>query len=85
MGLQHGFDAGDDPGETSPRDHGAAAAVFEVGKAMERRDKDGLALAPRLGKGLLHEELGGIVGHNFLSKYKVAFDIDRSELRLDRF
>jgi predicted aspartyl protease len=34
---------------------------------------------------LLGFELGGIVGHNFLSKYKVAFDIDRSELRLDRF
>mgnify|MGYP003346859278 FL=1 len=34
---------------------------------------------------LLGFELGGIVGHNFLSKYKVAFDMDRSELRLDRF
>ena len=34
---------------------------------------------------LLGFELGGIVGHNFLSKYKVAFDLDRSELRLDRF
>ena len=31
---------------------------------------------------LLGFELGGIVGHRFLSKYRVAIDLDRSELRL---
>ena len=34
---------------------------------------------------LLGFELGGIVGHNFLSHYRVALDIDRSELRLQKF
>ena len=31
---------------------------------------------------LLGFELGGIVGHKFLSKYRVAIDLDRSVLRL---
>jgi Flp pilus assembly protein TadD/predicted aspartyl protease len=34
---------------------------------------------------LLGFQLGGIVGHNFLSHYKVALDMDRSELRLQKF
>jgi tetratricopeptide (TPR) repeat protein/predicted aspartyl protease len=34
---------------------------------------------------LLGFELGGIVGHNFLSHYRVAMDMDRSELRLQKF
>lgn len=33
---------------------------------------------------LLGYELGGIVGHSFLSRYKVAFDLERAELRLRR-
>jgi tetratricopeptide (TPR) repeat protein len=34
---------------------------------------------------LLGFELGGIVGHNFLSHYRVALDVNRSELRLQKF
>jgi Flp pilus assembly protein TadD/predicted aspartyl protease len=34
---------------------------------------------------LLGFQLGGIVGHNFLSHYKVALDMERSELRLQKF
>jgi hypothetical protein len=34
---------------------------------------------------LLGFEVGGIVGHNFLQKYRVTMDIERSELRLSRF
>jgi Aspartyl protease/Tetratricopeptide repeat len=34
---------------------------------------------------LLGFELGGIVGHNFLSHYRVALDMDRSELMLQKF
>jgi Flp pilus assembly protein TadD/predicted aspartyl protease len=34
---------------------------------------------------LLGFQLGGIVGHNFLSHYKVALDTERSELRLQKF
>ena len=34
---------------------------------------------------LLGFQLGGIVGHRFLSDYRVSFDIGRSELRLERF
>ena len=34
---------------------------------------------------LLGFQLGGIVGHNFLSHYKVALDMDKSELRLQKF
>jgi tetratricopeptide (TPR) repeat protein/predicted aspartyl protease len=34
---------------------------------------------------LLGFQLGGIVGHNFLSKYRVALDTDLSELRLQKF
>jgi len=31
---------------------------------------------------LLGFKLGGIVGHNFLSKYRVGIDLDKSVLRL---
>jgi hypothetical protein len=31
---------------------------------------------------LLGFQLGGIVGHKFLSKYRVAIDMERSVLRL---
>ncbi len=34
---------------------------------------------------LLGFQLGGIVGHNFLSHYRVALDMDASELRLQKF
>lgn len=34
---------------------------------------------------LLGFQLGGIVGHKFLGEYRVAMDMGRSELRLDRF
>ena len=34
---------------------------------------------------LLGFQLGGIVGHKFLSHYKVALDTERSELRLEKF
>ena len=34
---------------------------------------------------LLGFQLGGIVGHNFLSHYRVALDMDQSELRLQKF
>jgi tetratricopeptide (TPR) repeat protein/predicted aspartyl protease len=34
---------------------------------------------------LLGFQLGGIVGHNFLSHYRVALDTERSELRLQKF
>jgi hypothetical protein len=33
---------------------------------------------------LLGFQLGGIVGHKFLSPYRVAMDLDRSELRMTR-
>jgi hypothetical protein len=34
---------------------------------------------------LLGFQLGGIVGHNFLSDYRVSMDLARSELRLQKF
>jgi hypothetical protein len=33
---------------------------------------------------LLGFQVGGIVGHRFLSEYRVAMDMGRSELRLDK-
>jgi len=33
---------------------------------------------------LLGYELGGIVGHQFLSRYRVAIDLSRAELRLKK-
>ena len=37
---------------------------------------------PRCPSALLGFEVGGIVGHKFLSKYRVAIDLERSVLRL---
>ena len=34
---------------------------------------------------LLGFQLGGIVGHKFLAPYKVSMDLDKSELRLEKF
>jgi len=34
---------------------------------------------------LLGFQLGGILGHKFLSPYRVSFDMERGELRLERF
>lgn len=34
---------------------------------------------------LLGYQLGGIVGHSFLSDYRVSLDMERSEVRLERF
>jgi predicted aspartyl protease len=34
---------------------------------------------------LLGFQLGGIVGHKFLSNYRVSMDLDHSELRLEKF
>jgi hypothetical protein len=34
---------------------------------------------------LLGFQVGGIVGHKFLGNYKVAMDLERSELRLSKF
>jgi Aspartyl protease len=34
---------------------------------------------------LLGFQVGGIVGHKFLSGYRVAMDLTRSELRLEKF
>jgi hypothetical protein len=33
---------------------------------------------------LLGYQVGGIVGHNFLSRYRVSIDVPRSEVRLER-
>ena len=33
---------------------------------------------------LLGYELGGIVGHQFLSRYRVSFDLEHAALRLNR-
>jgi hypothetical protein len=34
---------------------------------------------------LLGYQLGGIIGHSFLSEYRVSMDLGRSELRLESF
>ena len=34
---------------------------------------------------LLGFQVGGIVGHRFLSEYRVSMDVGRSELRLEKF
>jgi len=34
---------------------------------------------------LLGFQVGGIVGHRFLSEYRVSMDVARSELRLEKF
>ncbi|MNC90412.1 hypothetical protein D3C83_65060 [compost metagenome] len=34
---------------------------------------------------LLGFQIGGIVGHKFLSPYRVSMDLQKSELRLEKF
>jgi hypothetical protein len=34
---------------------------------------------------LLGFQIGGIVGHKFLAPYKVSMDLEKSELRLEKF
>ena len=52
---------------------------------IEYRNMPLVVLNLRAPSVLLGFQLGGIVGHNFLSHYKVALDTDRSELRLQKF
>jgi Flp pilus assembly protein TadD/predicted aspartyl protease len=48
------------------------------------RDFSVVVLNLRAPSVLLGYELGGIVGHQFLSRYRVSFDLERSVLRLNR-
>lgn len=52
---------------------------------IEYRNMPLVVLNLRAPSVLLGFQLGGIVGHNFLSHYKVALDMERSELRLQKF
>lgn len=51
---------------------------------IEYRNFSVVVLNLRAPSVLLGFQLGGIVGHKFLSPYKVALDLDRSELRMTR-
>jgi Flp pilus assembly protein TadD/predicted aspartyl protease len=51
---------------------------------IEYRNFSVVVLNLRAPSVLLGFQLGGIVGHKFLSPYKVAMDLDRSELRMTR-
>lgn len=51
---------------------------------IEYRNFSVVVLNLRAPSVLLGFQLGGIVGHRFLSPYRVALDLDRSELRLTR-
>jgi hypothetical protein len=53
--------------------------------AIEYRNFPVVVLNLRAPSVLLGFQLGGIVGHKFLGKYRVAMDLARSELRLDEF
>ena len=48
------------------------------------RDYSVVVLNLRAPSVLLGYELGGIVGHQFLSRYRVSFDLERAELRLKK-
>ena len=52
---------------------------------IEYRNMPLVVLNLRAPSVLLGFQLGGIVGHNFLSHYRVALDTERSELRLQKF
>ena len=52
---------------------------------IEYRNMPLVVLNLRAPSVLLGFQLGGIVGHNFLSHYKVAMDTELSELRLQKF
>ena len=51
---------------------------------IEYRNFSVVVLNLRAPSVLLGFQLGGIVGHQFLSPYRVAIDLERSELRLTR-
>jgi hypothetical protein len=51
---------------------------------IEYRNFSVVVLNLRAPSVLLGFQLGGIVGHRFLSPYRVALDLDRSEVRLTR-
>lgn len=51
---------------------------------IEYRNFSVVVLNLRAPSVLLGFQLGGIVGHKFLSPYRVAMDLDRSELRMSR-
>jgi hypothetical protein len=53
--------------------------------AIEYRNFPIVVLNLRAPSVLLGFQLGGIVGHKFLGKYRVVMDLARSELRLDKF
>ena len=54
-------------------------------EAIEYRNVGLAVLNLRAPSVLLGFQLGGIVGHRFLSEYRVSMDIGRSELRLEKF
>jgi hypothetical protein len=53
--------------------------------AIEYRNFPIVVLNLRAPSVLLGFQVGGIVGHKFLGNYRVAMDLGRSELRLDKF
>lgn len=52
---------------------------------LQYRNLPLVVLNLRVPSALLGFELGGIVGHKFLSNYRVTMDMDRSELRLAKY
>ncbi len=53
--------------------------------AIEYRNFPVVVLNLRAPSVLLGFQVGGIVGHKFLGNYRVAMDLNRSELRLDKY
>jgi len=53
-------------------------------EALRFRDASIVVLDLRAPSVLLGYQIGGIIGHTVLSKYRVAFDLERSVLRLTR-
>ncbi len=53
-------------------------------KDIQYRNYSVVVLNLRAPSVLLGYELGGIVGHQMLSRYRVSFDLERSVLRLNR-
>ena len=51
---------------------------------IEYKNFSAVVLNLRAPSVLLGFQLGGIVGHKFLSPYRVAMDLERSELRMTR-
>ena len=52
---------------------------------VEYRNIAMVVLNLRAPSALLGFQLGGIVGHRFLSPYRVFLDLERAELRLERY